>query len=352
MFKTNTLIKRICVSSKFYPKSFKFTDIVKKEERAEEIVRSSEKFLTDIASKRTKFTADELEIIRKTGAELFLKTETMNQVKQSGILFEDINEGIVGLDSKAEAGLKLTYLRNMRLLDDYDTLFRDFIQACARRDERSIKISSEGRLFNYISSNLHNIKNQGYNIEIESLKIKQNYKVLSIELFKNLRVERALNPSYYNYDFSTSSTPLGKMLVAKERGVDHSIFENKKPIILATTMLIKTPMKLAIFNQNLTKKLHGEEENKEIEYVVRFESEMTYGDLFWILPTQNKPRRLRQTKITDFNNVLRGNPLFIGQYDLHPENNRHNYMSNSQADDERVTRILERLEATVLNQSV
>jgi hypothetical protein len=150
--------------------------------------------------------------------------------------------------------------------------------------------------------------------------------------------------SYNNYKFSKIWTPLAPLVVAREIGNDSSIFTDPKPFILATTMLVQTPMKMAVFNQNMSRKVHGRAEEEKINYVVRFETEMNYSDFTWILPTQNKPKRLRSTKITDINNIMRGNPYFLNKFDLVNEVDRYRYMKKSEILDENIRRFIFRLQ--------
>ena len=148
-----------------------------------------------------------------------------------------------------------------------------------------------------------------------------------IYIYKNLKISRHENKNFSKYEFKSHSTPLGPLTVAHEKGNDHSFAKDNKPFILATTMHVRTPMKIGIFNQNLKRKLHGNAEEEVIDYVVRFESQFSLSELYWILPTQNKPKRLRSTKITDLNNVMRGNPYFLEKFDLVDDKIRFNYMT-------------------------
>jgi hypothetical protein len=192
-----------------------------------------------------------------------------------------------------------------------------------------LKLTCENRLKNYITSNLKNIMSKGYNIELESLKILQDYKVLKVELFKNLKINRDENKPLSQYEIKVRPTPLGNLAIANEKGNDHSFANNDKPFILATTMHVKSPMKVGIFSQNLKRKLYGGPEKDHIDYVIRFETQLSLSELFWVLPTQNKPKRLRSTRITDLNNVMRGNPYFLDKFDLIDDKSRYNYMTNS-----------------------
>ena len=110
-------------------------------------------------------------------------------------------------------------------------------------------------------------------------------------------------------------------------------------------MLVNSPMSIVIHNQNRSKKLYGGNEDKENTYVVRFESEFNLNDFFWILPTQNKPGRLRTTRIADFNNILRGNPYFTENMDLYGDKYRFNYMAKDEAADKKAANYINMLNA-------
>lgn len=322
-----------------------FSELVPKEEKQ---ILSTPKTSLEVLSETTYrdlgISAKDLEVALKTGADLYLTPEKQSIIKSGGFFFRDQNDEI-DLVSNSHTGWQLTYLRNMGLLKDYDTIFRDFLQCCARTDMRGLKLVTEPRFNSYMQKALHNIKVvMGMNLELDSLKILQNYRILRTELYKNLYINRYENKPYQNYKFTTNYTPLGSMVVAKELNEDTNSFAlNPKPFILATTMLIQSPMKMAILNQNMSKKIHGDEEEKVINYVVRFETQMNFSDFTWVLPTQNKPKRLRNTVIADFNNVIRGNPYFLNEkWDLYSKDERYKYMSKDSNYDKKAFEALQK----------
>jgi hypothetical protein len=301
----------------------------------------------DILSENSKsylgFTSEEIGVAIKTGSDLYLTREKLSQLEKSGFFFNDVN-GTINLNNISQKGWKLNYLKNMLLLQDYNTIFRDFLQSTCLNDRFGLNLTCENRFKNYIESHLYSINKKGYNLDLESLKIKQDFKILRVELYKNLKINRDENKNFSKYEFKTYSTPVGPLVVAHEKGNDHSLAKDNKPFILATTMHVRSPMKIGVFNQNLKRKLHGFAEEEIIDYVVRFETQLNFSELFWILPTQNKPKRLRSTKITDLNNVMRGNPYFVEKFDLVDDNLRNNYMTKDielDNDFKRYVRILE-----------
>lgn len=296
--------------------------------------------LTEISRTTSGLTPEDYIASKKTGADLYLTPEKKSALEAPGFFFNDVNEAI-DLEANSYKGWKLQYLKNMLLLQDYNNIFRDFLQSCALNDNDGLELTCESRFKQCLQSNLNPIITKGYNFEIDSLRILQNFQILNIEIFKNLKVNRFENKELNKYEFKLSATPLGPMVIAHEIGNDHSLAKDHKPFILATTMLVKTPMKMAIFNQNLKKKIHGLPEDQVTEYVVRFESQFSYSDFFWILPTQNKPKRLRSTKIADFNNIMRGNPFFSGKFDLCRHNKRYNYMNKDEAADQSVNHFID-----------
>lgn len=72
-------------------------------------------------------------------------------------------------------------------------------------------------------------------------------------------------------------------------------------------MLIESPMKLFVQNQNYSKVLFGSNDGELVKNVVRFETQARWLDIFKLpFNLENRPDRL--WKITDFNNVLNENP--------------------------------------------
>lgn len=87
--------------------------------------------------------------------------------------------------------------------------------------------------------------------------------------------------------------------------LDHLDY-NYKPYVVSATVLIESPMKLFVQNQNFSKILFGSNDEEIVKNVVKFETQVRWSDLFRILGTTNKPQF--EWKITDFNNVLNENP--------------------------------------------
>jgi hypothetical protein len=318
-----------------------FSEVVPRSDTAE--VFKPKDIQLEISKNNYNLSQEEYLAVKKSGADLFLSPEKRNIISNAGFFYEDANDS-TDLDSVASGGWKLQYLKNMLLLQDYNTLFRDFLQCCAMENHNGLNVTCEKRFKSFVQSTLMSVLRQGFNLEIDSLRILQRYKILRMEIYKNLKIDRDSNMSYNNYKFSKIWTPLAPLVVAREIGNDSSIFTDPKPFILATTMLVQTPMKMAVFNQNMSRKVHGRAEEEKINYVVRFETEMNYSDFTWILPTQNKPKRLRSTKITDINNIMRGNPYFLNKFDLVNEVDRYRYMKKSEILDENIRRFIFRLQ--------
>ena len=321
----------------FIHRSFS-TEVTPKTEEVN-ISKTPEEYLKNLTKEISNLPPQELTNAVKTGAELYLTPGKLNSIQRVGFNFRDINP-VFDFNTLNNKGSMILhqYLKNMLLLNDYNNIFRSFLQAIAQDRRDGLELVTEPRLLEYVFSNLRQLRQQGYNIELSDLKILQEYSVLRFELFKNIHINRYINKSFDKYSFREIPTPIGKCTVATELGVDNGYFTNNKPYILATTMHIRSPMKIQVYNQNLSKKLHGGEKGEVLDYVVRFESEMNLNDFSWILPTQNKPKRLRQTKITDFNNVLRGNPYFVEKIDLSGEKEeRYRYMQKGEDKDREVS---------------
>lgn len=334
--------RNLKIFTKFTRKAFTDAIVPKQEVKAPV---SNIDVVNDISRRNTGLSSEVWSESQRVGADLYVNSENLKIFKAPGFYFSDVNTEI-NLDRVASKGLTYKYFKNMLLFQEYDSLFRDFLQDCARFDQAGLKLACEPRLFDYIKRNLETIRKNGYVPEIDSLKVKFDYSVLRTEIYKNLSINRYQNKPLSDYIISESWTPLGRMVVAKEANIDYSFITVPRPFILANTMLVKTPMKIAIYNQNMSKKLYGHSEEETVSYVVRFEHEFNAGDFSWILPTQNKPSRLRRTKIADFNNILRGNPLFEDKWDLLNDQARFKYMSQDDELDQKVVK-----EIRILNQA-
>jgi hypothetical protein len=302
-------------------------------------IQKPQEVLSEISKNSLNLSPEEFLQARKTGSDLFLTKEKLQMVQSTGFFFNDVNDKI-DLNVVAKKGWKLQYLKNMLLLQDYTNIFREFMQSCALNNPDGLNLTCEKRFKTVVQANINQINRLGFNIELESLKILQEFKVLRVEVYKNLKINRDENSSFINYKINSIPTPLAPIVIAHKKGDDDSVAKDSRPFILATTMLVRSPMKMAIMNQNLSKKLHGMEETQPIDYVVRFESQFNYTDFAWVLPTQNKPKRNRHTKITDFNNILRGNPFFDHKFDLSSDSLRYKYMGQDERLDDNVRSLI------------
>lgn len=323
---------------------FNFSEVIPSNSTGEEETPISKipKNLDELILKNSNHTKEEIAISKKIGTDLYLNQEKLNTIENSGFYFNELDQRI-NFTTKGMTNWRLNYLKNMRLLEDYDNIFREFLQNCARFDTYGIDLNCEPRLAEMIKIKLRELKKFSFNLEVNTIKIRQSYKILRMEIFKNINIDRSLNTDFDQKSFSNFNMGLGNMVVANQKGEDYSLAQNQKPFVLACTMLVQSPMRLAIFNQNLSKefKLRDEE---VLDYVVRFETEMNYSDFTWILPTQNKPSRMKFTKITDFNNVLRGNPYFLEDFELgNDPDRRFHYMARDEKSDEDALNYLKKM---------
>ena len=320
---------------------FRFSEVVPSSTNEENTISNVSRNLDELILKNSNHTKEEIAISQKLGSDLFLNQEKLQVIENSGFYFNELDNKI-NFEGKGISGWRLKYLKNMGLLNEYDDIFREFLQNCARLDNFGIDLNCEPRLAHMIKIKLQELKRFSFNLDVNTIKIRQNYKLLRIEILKNINIDRSFNGEFSKFNFGNYNMGLSNMVVAHERGEDHSLAQNQKPFILACTMLIQSPMRLAIFNQNLSKEFKYRDE-EVLDYVVRFETEMNYSDFTWILPTQNKPSRIKFTKITDFNNVLRGNPYFLDQFDLENSEKRFNYMTKDNKSDEDALNYLKEL---------
>ena len=318
--------------------------------------------LSNLAKEAAKKAEKEQFELERTGSDLVISNQSKKSISEAAVLksfnldyISDTSHLYKALKNPSKSSLFLKYLINMNLAREYSDILREFLQALARQDEHTLDLVAEPNLVDVVTKNLDELRKNGYIIELEHLKIENNIsQVLDWRIYKNLRIRREDNPTSlesYNknkalYDSSINSNNYAsidnsgmneyakssmkdnvdintdknkapamkfdrlfgdKLIIGRHIGEDKSFFDNNKPIILSSILKIKTPMKLVIYNQNYSKKIFGKNENDDMEYVIKYETELSYSDMCWITPTVNKNSRLRQTRIVDFNNVLNGN---------------------------------------------
>jgi hypothetical protein len=312
---------------------FKFSEVIPSSNSHEEnTLLKVSRNLDELILKNSNHTKEEIAVSQKLGADLYLNQEKLQVIENSGFYFNELDNKL-NFKSIGSKNWRYKYLENMCLIEEYDDLFREFLQNCAKCDTFGIDLNCEPRLAEMIKIKLRELKKFSFNLEVNTIKIRQNHKLLRMEILKNINIDRSQNEDFSRLSFSKVNTGLANMVVANQKGEDYSFAQKQKPFILACTMLVQSPMRLAIFNQNLSKEFKLRDEDV-LDYVVRFETQMTYSDFTWILPTQNKPSRLKFTKITDFNNILRGNPYFLESFDLENSEKRFDYMSKDVKSDE------------------
>ncbi len=199
---------------------------------------------------------------------------------------------------------------------EINKLFREFHQACALPDYMWLDQICEGKLSNYVKESVRRIHFHGLDIEMANLTVDQpKIKLLKVEVSHGISVERGSNHPESEYNIS-KSTILGApqtVYVPKNdqrHFLDH-LDSNHRPYVVAATVLIESPMKLFVKNQNHSAVLFGSNDEEQVKNVVRFETQVRWLDLFKILPNANKPQF--GWKITDYNNILNEN-TYVQKY--------------------------------------
>ena len=197
---------------------------------------------------------------------LIKHSKTLHESK----IFNEFKE----FNNKSSGKLIHTYLKNMKLLYNYNDIIRDFFQALARDDSYYLNNICESSFKEQILSKVLEFRRAGFIIELESLKTILDYEIL-------------------DYKFTKPNTT-----------EDTSIFDNNKPINLTVDLKVNTPMKLVLFESDFSKKIYGKDKSTNINYLFKMQTQLSYTDLLWILPTANKGDRTRQSRILDFNNLM------------------------------------------------
>lgn len=319
--------------------------------------------LNDINKEASEIEKKERYELERTGSDLSIPNNLIKTISKSAV-FKNANIDYLkdsdfltkAYKNSSNSKIFLKYLNKLNLIKEYSGIFREFFQSLAKNDENYLDLVAEPRLVDFINKNLNDLRKKGYIIELESLKIENSIcEVLDWKIYKNLRIRREDNPTslneyksnmeIYNQNLNSnknaeisnrgyieyskkavykkdnqenSDVPAAmkfdkyfrnKLIIGRYINEDKSVFDNNKPIILSSVVKIKTPMKLVIYNQNFSKKIFGKSDEEEMEYIVKFETELSYSQLFSVFSTANKISKTRQSRIVDFNNVLNGNPF-------------------------------------------
>lgn len=89
---------------------------------------------------------------------------------------------------------------------EFNTLFREFHQACALPDYGNLEKFLEGRLNQYVSESLQRIHFHGLDVEMANLTVEQpRMKLIKVELSHGVHVQRSLNHAASDYTIHKSS---------------------------------------------------------------------------------------------------------------------------------------------------
>ena len=135
-------------------------------------------------------------------------------------------------------------------------------------------------------------------------------KVLKVEISHGISLDRSQNKPASEYKISKGSLLGAPQTVYLPKNDTRSFLDhldyNYKPYVVSATLLIESPMKLYVQNQNFSAVLFGSTDEEMVKNVVRVETQVRWLDLLKVMATSNKPEF--GWKITDFNNVMNENP--------------------------------------------
>lgn len=113
----------------------------------------------------------------------------------------------------------------------------------------------ENNLANYLKDSLNRIHYHGLDVEMANLTVNQpKIELLNVEIHHGLNVTRASNMNKDQYEISSKGSWLGadythyKHLGGEEKSFWDILDYDKKPYLLAATVMVESPMKLFVFN--------------------------------------------------------------------------------------------------------
>ena len=159
---------------------------------------------------------------------------------------------------------------------EFNKLFREFHQACAVPEYGNIDKVCEGKLAQYVKESVRRIHFHGLDIEMANLTVEQPVmKLLKVELHHGVSLDRAHNKPAAEYNIVKSKmfgAPKTVYMPKKDNRsfLDH-LESDYKPWVVSATLLIESPMKLYVQNQNFSAVLFGSTDPEMVKNVVRFE---------------------------------------------------------------------------------
>ena len=194
---------------------------------------------------------------------------------------------------------------------EFNKLFREFHQYCALPDYINLDCILEAKLSAYVKESIRRIQFHGLDIEMANLTVEQpRMKLLKIEVHQGVSRDRARNLPASEYSIKKSSIFGAPQTVYVPKNDARSFLDhldsNYKPYVVAATVLVESPMKLFVQNQNYSSVLFGSNDQELVKNVVRFETQARWLDLVKVLPVENKAPF--DWRIADYNNVLNENP--------------------------------------------
>jgi hypothetical protein len=161
---------------------------------------------------------------------------------------------------------------------EINKLFREFHQACALPDYLWLDQICEGKLSQYVKESVRRIHFHGLDIEMANLTVEQpKLKLIKCEVSHGINLERSQNKPASEYNITKGNLFGAPQTVYTPRTNDTRHFldhldSNHKPYVVSATVMIESPMKLFVKNQNHSAVLFGSTDEEQVKNVVRFEA--------------------------------------------------------------------------------
>jgi hypothetical protein len=145
---------------------------------------------------------------------------------------------------------------------EFNKLFREFHQNCALPDYINLDYILEAKLAAYVKESIKRIQFHGLDIEMANLTVEQpRMKLLKVELHHGISRDRARNLSASEYTVKKTNLFGAPQTVYIPKNDTRSLLDhldsNHKPYVVAATVIVESPMKLFVQNQNYSSVLFG-----------------------------------------------------------------------------------------------
>jgi len=243
-----------------------------------------------------------------------------NSKPEQRVWTDFVKETDVVIKGKNVSNFALTFLRNRGCINDFNVLYREFHQWCSVPDFEGIEHACEKNFAKHMKSVIRDIHLAGLALDMERLTVVQpKMEILDFQIFKGIHVDRSQNGSINDYTIHKDGVyglwpKCTSYLKKHTRLIDglKVIEENHKPYLVRVKLIIHSHMRM--YGYTKSEEQYSARSSPigtdMVPNLVQFECNMKGVEFFKAFPIEGREPLLRDWKITDWNDAMKGNKFF------------------------------------------